>query len=63
MSKTTEQEAKTTEAYLMDFITEWCKHNFDKESVLSVSYELSKKYAKLIDAQALRNIGKEVGHD
>ncbi len=52
---------KTTEAYLIDLITEWCKHDFTKEPILTVSYELSKKYAKLINEQALKSIGKEIG--
>ncbi len=55
------KEPKTTEAYLIDMITEWCNHDFTKEAVLTVSYELSKKYAKLIDKQALKSIGKEIG--
>jgi len=55
------EKLKTTEALLMDFITEWAKHDFTKESVLTVSYELSKEYAKLIDKNALKMIGKEIG--
>jgi len=54
---------KTTEAYLMELLTEFLKHDFTKESVLSVGYELSKKYAELIDMNALKMIGKEIGHD
>ena len=55
------KEPKTTEAYLIDFISEFCTHNYNEENVLTVSYELSKKYAKLIDENALKNIGKEIG--
>jgi len=55
------EEPKTTEAYLIDFITEWCAHDFTKEPILPVSYEMSKKYAKLIDENALKSIGKEIG--
>lgn len=52
---------KTTEAYLIEMLTEFLKHDFIKEPVLTVSYKLSKKYAELIDANALKSIGKEIG--
>ena len=52
---------KITEAYLMELITEFLKHDFVKESVLTVSYDLSKKYAERINKNALQTIGKEIG--
>ena len=55
------EKVKTTEAYLIDLLTEFLSHDFNKEPVLTVSYELSKKYAEKINIAALTNIGKEVG--
>ena len=55
------EKSKTTETYLIEMLTEFLKHDFTKEAVLTVSYELSKKYAKLIDENALKSIGKEIG--
>ena len=52
---------KTTEAYLIEMLTEFLKHDFVKESVLSVSYDLSKKYAERINKNVLQTIGKEIG--
>jgi len=52
---------KTTEAHLMDLLTEFLKHDFTKESVLVVGYELSKKYAERINRNVLKTIGKEIG--
>ena len=54
-------EPKTTEAYLMEMLTEFLKHDFVKESVLTVSYDLSKKYAEQINTNDLKTIGKEIG--
>ena len=55
------EEIKTTEAYLIDLLTEFLSHDFNKEPVLTVSYELCKKYAEKINTAALTNIGKEIG--
>ena len=52
---------KTTEAHLMDLLTEFLKHDFTKESILVVGYELSKKYAERINKNALQTIRKEIG--
>ena len=52
---------KTTEAYLIEMLTEFLKHDFVKESVLTVSYDLSKKYAEQINTNVLKTIGKEIG--
>jgi len=52
---------KTTEAYLMELITEFLKHDFTVEPVLIISYDLCRKYAELINKNVLQTIGKEIG--
>ncbi|HDY89500.1 MAG TPA: hypothetical protein ENH82_15480 [bacterium] len=56
-----ETKPKTTEAYLIEMLTEFLAHDFTKEPVLTVSYELCKKYAEKINKAALTSIGKEIG--